>query len=189
MVKQTMGWPDWFLSTSSCLPSTKTCKNKNWHFSTLRSTIRKCICHSVCITLITKNLLVTLCVQLIGSQNQPNLVDSPRFGQYPTFPIMVVCCKIGPETKAWRPAESLPARRTDNLFSTNYNTRGQFLLRVKKPILHNFTQCKFDLDYFWPRLTSLIKNRLCGSKPSAFTWKTSLLCYNRTNDGKYLPDI
>ena len=30
------------------------------------------------------------------------------------------------------------------------------------------------------------KNRLRGSKPSAFTWKTSPLWYSRANDGKYL---
>ena len=31
------------------------------------------------------------------------------------------------------------------------------------------------------------KNRLRGSKPSAFAWKTSLLWYNRTTESKYLP--
>ena len=33
------------------------------------------------------------------------------------------------------------------------------------------------------------KNRLRSSKPSAFTWKTSLLWYNRTIEWKYLPEM
>ena len=32
----------------------------------------------------------------------------------------------------------------------------------------------------------ILKNRLRGSKPSAFTWITSLLRYNRTTDWKYI---
>ena len=32
------------------------------------------------------------------------------------------------------------------------------------------------------------KNRLHGSKPSAFAWKTSLLWQNRTSEWKYLPE-
>ena len=40
----------------------------------------------------------------------------------------------------------------------------------------------------WLSFDYTSKNRLRGSKPSAFTLKTSLLLYNRTNDGKYLPD-
>ena len=32
------------------------------------------------------------------------------------------------------------------------------------------------------------KNRLRGSKPSAFVWKTSLLWYNGTSEWKYLPE-
>ena len=35
------------------------------------------------------------------------------------------------------------------------------------------------------RLKKRIKNRLRGSKPSAFMWITSLLRYNRTTDWKY----
>ena len=34
----------------------------------------------------------------------------------------------------------------------------------------------------------MYKNRLRGSKPSAFAWKTSLLWYNGTSEWKYLPE-
>ena len=37
-----------------------------------------------------------------------------------------------------------------------------------------------------PRVSAFSKNRLRGSKPSAFAWKTSLIWYNGISEFKYL---